>query len=600
MKYSLFVFLAFFLFATSVISNDVKIIELHKKITLDQLVLEKDKEDKNSDNSPSDLESENENQSLNEEIVSENLNEQDEELQTSTQQIDFIQTETIFDLDEDILTKHIDTIKNIKSKILYREFIKILSNIEIEDESVSFDKVYFIIKKLYDIGEIEKAYNIVKKLKLKTIEEINNLDFFYLIELNYLYSTFNLEEACELRSVLLEQSISLPKKLLEKTDIFCLTLENNYAEAKLLNSLLLDSEIEVDQNFQNLFNYMILKKNSEDLFEPLNNITSKELIFLYSAMLRINELPLNEEFIKIDPSNLSIPVILSSSTNMSIRLKAANKAYYNDVLSINSLSALYQSVDFSSKQFNSPDKTIAKISSNELIMAYYYQLANIQIFPNERLEVLIKYWNFAKKFGLEKIAYATSEKILESFSPTSENAKLGIDIAYANISNDNYDDALKWINLYEILNSDYEEIKYVKFLIELSKSDSLDTIINFLNSDTNFENLNNETISESFSVLNDYIETDNISKNKLSYDKILDNRLMPSYFLIKDINLKINEKKDLSLFFLSLVSMYNKSWIELHPEHLKLVLNAFSIYENGILMKPIILEILNEIKIFNE
>lgn len=599
MIYSGFIFLATFLFTTAVVSNDVKVIDLHKKITLDQLVLEKDKDDEeNSDNFTSDIGIVSEDQSVNQEIVTENLNEQDENSDVSAEQIDLVKTEKILDLEKDMLAKHINTITNIRSKTLYREFVKILSSIEIEDENISFDKIYFIIKKLYEIGEIEKAYKIIKKINLNTIDDINNLNFFYFIELNYLFSTLNLEEACELRSLLLKESVTLPKKLLEKTDIFCLTLENNYAEAKLLNSLLLDSEKEVDLNFQNLFNYMSLNKDSEYFFEPLNNIQSKELIFLFTAMLRINELPLNEEFIKIDPLNLSIPVILSNPTDMSIRLKAANNAYNNNLLSVNSLSALYQSVDFSSNQLNNPEETISNISSKELIMAYYYQLANIQIFPNERLNVLIKYWDFAKKNDLEKIAYATSEKILDSFSPASENAKLGIDIAYAHISNNNNSEALKWINLFEMSNLDNEEIKYVRFLLELNKSDNFDTIINFLENGSNFEILNNENISESFSVLNDYLNAQNISKTKSSYLKILDDRLMPSYFLIKDINLKINENKDLSLFILSLVSMYNKSWIELHPEHLKLLLNAYSKYENGKLMKSIILEILSEIKIF--
>ena len=43
--------------------------------------------------------------------------------------------------------------------------------------------------------------------------------------------------------------------LLQKSDIFCLTLENKFSEAKLLNSLLLESEPVNDENFQRLFKY---------------------------------------------------------------------------------------------------------------------------------------------------------------------------------------------------------------------------------------------------------------------------------------------------------------------------------------------------------
>ena len=45
-----------------------------------------------------------------------------------------------------------------------------------------------------------------------------------------------------LKSQLEDESIVLPNSLLEKTDIFCLTIDNKLSEAKLLNSLLLDSE----------------------------------------------------------------------------------------------------------------------------------------------------------------------------------------------------------------------------------------------------------------------------------------------------------------------------------------------------------------------
>ena len=160
----------------------------------------------------------------------------------------------------------------------------------------------------------------------------------------------------------MKKNIFLPNKLLEKTDIFCLTLENNISEAKLLNSLLLETEN--DDVFQKLLNYMIVNEENNN-FQTINIVNSKELIFLYSAMLRINELPLDENFIKIDPLNLSIPVILSKSTRMNTRIKAANRAYFDKAISINSLSALYQSVDFNSDEFNQPEKTLSKIKDKE-------------------------------------------------------------------------------------------------------------------------------------------------------------------------------------------------------------------------------------------
>ena len=72
---------------------------------------------------------------------------------------------------------------------------------------------------------------------------------------------------------------------------------------------------------------------------------------------------------------------------------------------------------------------------------------------------------------------------------------------------------------------------------------------------------------------------------------------MPSYFLIKDINKNIEDQNDITFFLLTLISMNNKKWDELHPEHLKIILNSYNSYDQGSLIKPLILEILNDLKI---
>ena len=72
---------------------------------------------------------------------------------------------------------------------------------------------------------------------------------------------------------------------------------------------------------------------------------------------------------------------------------------------------------------------------------------------------------------------------------------------------------------------------------------------------------------------------------------------MPSYFLIQDINQNIINQNNLNLFMLSVISMEDKNWNELHPEHLLLLLEAFSVYDQGSLIKSIILEILTDLNV---
>ena len=608
MKFFKFI-LIFFVFLTySLKAKEVTIIELHKNKSLDQLVLDSEtKDEKTQENNNSQLKNEDtekNNISLDsqddfEQLNENNLNEVNIDDTANNKTIIILKTETIFDLDKYIIHEHFENIIDIKSKTLHREFINIISNPELENQTNINDEIYFIIKKLYELGEIGKAYTLIKSLDMKNISNQEYLNYFFLIELNYLFSTYKLSDVCELKTLLLEDSITLSKFLLEKTDIFCLTLENKLAEAKLLNSLLLDTEQEPDVNFQKLFNFMISNEINDLKFGSLTEIKFKELIFLYSAMLRINELALDENFIDIDPLNLSIPVILSNATRMDIRIKAANKAFYDEVISIDSLSALYQSVDFTSKQFIKPKQTILSLNNNELIMAFYYQLANIQIFPDERLRVILDYWEFAKNIGLQKIAYAISKNIIDSFDPTSENTKFGMEIALAQISNKNHDEALRWLSIYE--NSDVEDVKieYAKFLIDLNETNELATIINYLSKNyINIGKSRDQKTLETIEVLMSFLNIEQASDLKLTYNILEDQRLMPSYSITRDINKNILANNELTFFILSLISINNKSWSQLHPEHLKLILNAFSLYDQGSLIKPIILEILNELEIF--
>ena len=608
------IFISLFVFSYTLKASEVTIIELHKNKSLDQLVLENENNventnlEENSDNNDSGNESieiietsegdlsETKQDKSDETITQENKTSFEN---ANSEVVTLINSENIFDIDEKIIQNHLVTINQIKSKTLSKEFVKILASSKSENQEDDNMKFYFIIKKLYEIGEIQKAYNLIKEMNLELVSKEEHLAFFQVIELNFLLSTFKLSEVCELKNYLLEKSRALPNFLLEKTDIFCLALENKFAEAKLLNSLLKDSEKSTDITFQNLFEFMISENTQDINFESINLMEFKNLIFLYSAMLRINELPLKEDFINIDPLNLAIPVILSGSTPINIRIKAANRSFFNEVISADSLSALYQSVDFNSEQFNSPKQTILNLNeNNELIMAFYYQLANMQIFPADRLKVILEYWKFSKNIGLEKIAYSVTKNILESFIPSSENSKYSIQIAFAHISNQNYEEASKWLNIVENSEVNKSQIQYVKFLINLYDSDDLNTIKEFLNNiNNNFDSNTSNRSIETIDILSNFLNIETNLISNYEYKTISDDRTMPSYFLIRDIKKNMISQKNLTLFLLSTISMNNKNWNELHPQHLNLILEAYSTYDQGSLIKPIILEILNDLNI---
>ena len=87
-------------------------------------------------------------------------------------------------------------------------------------------------------GQINKSYELLESYELN---EDKNFGFYTRVKLNYLLSTFQLNEACNFKEEL-NSNIKLDYFFLEKLDIFCLILNDNLSEANLLNSILIESE----------------------------------------------------------------------------------------------------------------------------------------------------------------------------------------------------------------------------------------------------------------------------------------------------------------------------------------------------------------------
>lgn len=572
-------------------ANESEVIELHSNKSLDELVVEKLNEN-----------------NFNDELIEENINE------SQLEQTD-VNTEAVDEIDNSVIENNLeynsyfwDTIdivnfenyllnsNNIKSKVLYNEFVNFIFNIDFDLSQSKHAEIFFIIvNKLYNIGEIKKAYNLVKN---KDLSEDKNFSFYKLIEFNFLLSTHQLEKVCELKNDLIEDLI-IKENFIEKVDIFCLVLEEKYLEAELQFSLLNEIEIIKDNNFNNI--YFELVSNSTDTNNDLIDYTNlnKDFSFLYSAMMKIGEIPINEEFYKIDKDNLAISLILNNQANIETRLKAANNSYLSNKISIESLSALYQSVDFDSKQFNDPDTTLKNLNnSKELKAAFYYQLSNIQIFPSERIRVLIDFWQFSKENNLENISYPLTNNIINSIDLSNENSQYSLDIAVANINNGNYENADRWIQFYEESIGIDDKSTYAKFLSEIKQATSLDPVINFINS--NIDNINKmQDIKnkELFYVLLNVFNSENKIDLSIDYENIFDERKMPSIFFNIGLKSSIENKNKYNFLLLTVISLNNKDWKEIHPKHLELIISGLNSYDDNKLTNELILEIFENYQI---
>ena len=524
-----------------------------------------------------------------------------EEAQEVTTENDINFSDLWLEFDKKELIFLLQNTYNINSPILKNELLSILgdddasyNNVDVED----FNKL--IIDTLLNLGNRKKSYKLIQSFGEITNKDINN--FYIEFNLNYLLSTNNISEACEYRKEINDMDLVSSNNFFLELDIFCLSLQEKFDEANLLNDVLNENPNKQDQYFQFLFE-VIQGINAAN--DAANLEIDEDKIFLYSAMHRIGNIPLSNQFLLLDPINLSMPIVLSNATNIELRLKASHIAFFNKKLNIDSLSALYQAVDFTYDELNNLSKIMPSLNKNaEKGMAYFYQLINIQILPISRLEAILKFWEFAEKNNLELIAFELSLQNLNTIQPSNELASYGAKIAKAYIYNKNFEMANKWLLFSEnSLDDDKSlyDINSSKLLYNLSKVEDLENL-----SDTLFDNLkfmNNSLIDKNnlnFIIQNEILYVifsilSNESANLFKVEKkIFEERQMPSLFMINKIRQAIVDKNNPNLLLSIIVSLDGKQWKEVHPEHFRLILIGLKQYKNGKLLNQILLEILKQ------
>ncbi len=572
-------------------SNQGEVINLHENKSLDQLVLDQleEKQVIINDNL----------EDINQEPINENTNYET----VNSEEENILESEVIIDQSfVNILTPQnantiLNNAKNINSNALNREFHSLLTNLNLDYSNESDTKIFYeIINYFYNTGNISKSYSIIKS---KDIINDQNINFYNFVEINYLLSTFQLENACNFKDQI-DLKLNSKSNFIDKMEIFCLILEDKISEAELLFSLMQETSQNVDYNYEQLFFYLTdsLSNNDKEQYNFSNNI-DPNLLFLYSAMARIAELPLTEKFLNVDPINMSIPIILNKASPIDLRIKAAHESFRNETISVESLAALYQSVDFASKDLDNPETTIENLSGNiDLLMAFYFQLINIQIFPSERLDAIINFWDFAKINNLEKIAYSLSNKIIDSIEISSDYLMYSTQISTSYIYNGNYEKALKWIEFYENTNGTDISSASVKLLLELYSSKDVNLLINIITDNLDALSVSDNKYNEELLfILSNTIQENELLKLSEDFNLINDERLMPSIFISENIQEAINSGDENKFLIYSIVSINNKNWIEIHPEHLKLLLVGFKKYKNGSLLTNIVLEIFENYKI---
>ena len=151
--------------------------------------------------------------------------------------------------------------------------------------------------------------------------------------------------------------------------------------------------------------------------------------------------------------------------------------------------------------------------------------------------------------------------------------------------------------MYENTNKVDEKSIYARILLDLYSSNDLNSFINSINLTLKTYTYDQDNKnSELLYVLKSVMNLDIKSNSNINLNQIFDDRSMPSIFLLDEIRNSIINKNDEKFLFYSLISLNDKNWSNIHPEHLKLILNGYLQYKEGLIFTNIILEVFKNFK----
>ena len=176
MKYSFFLLLL--LISLRVISSEIEVIDLHENKSLDQMVLENVSNENNEINIET-----NESSEYNTDNVVESNSITETEIEYTS---NFITQNN-----SSLINSILNNVTKIKSKVLQSELNSSLSLLDMNYENKNNRDIFLsLINYFYQIGDISKAYELIKS---RDISEDENLNFYNFLEMNYLLSTSQLE-----------------------------------------------------------------------------------------------------------------------------------------------------------------------------------------------------------------------------------------------------------------------------------------------------------------------------------------------------------------------------------------------------------------------
>ena len=172
------------IYANEEVDNEVEVINLHESKSLDQMVLE----------------NLNEVEQIQEKVETSNELNETEINDVEVKQIEIIKDNFIFKNETKDLKNYLNNLKKINSNTLQKQIIKVLENLQLDIENDQHKEIFYLIVNYFkSIGQINKSYELIERYD---VSEDKNFNFYIGVKLNYLLSTFQLNEACNFKEEL--------------------------------------------------------------------------------------------------------------------------------------------------------------------------------------------------------------------------------------------------------------------------------------------------------------------------------------------------------------------------------------------------------------
>ena len=463
------------------------------------------------------------------------------------------------------INKESDTAIELIKKLL-------LSNAKVPKSNGEIDLILIRINKLIELGDFDNAKLLIDLVNKKDNEEI----LIKKTEINLSLNNFDL--VC---SSIEEQRKSFKQNLFwRKVEIFCQILNGKTNKANLSLSLLKEEKNFNDENFLKIIDSLIYKDEIND--ESLVNLNLLNLV-----MTRVANINIKESYVLNDDPLLLTMIYRMSNAPIKLRIEAIERSKKLLNLPIETIEEIYNSYDLKEKDKKiSLDDNILLGSETQSIL---FQMAIAEDDEEKKAKIIKKSLELAFINGNFTLISKLNLNSLLEIKPSKNLSWFANYAAKSLLISNKKEEAMKW---YEILKK--EKNKNTELFNNFIELWVIVEFLNLKNRESEYKNISQNEILKSidkfdsqnkkvvFDTLGFYIlENFGVKINPQFWLINLDNqeiesKQLPNSSLISLLKNASENKKVGETILLILMSLDNKSFNQLHPFFLQIVISSLN------------------------